>query len=559
MIRSAPAVALLGLACAFPSGCSDGDAGASAPPFESFQTNARPEPPLAADDRIAWLLAPCANAEPYLGDTSDPVAILVDKMARGHLDPMRLAKSELAAMGEAAMPELRRFCEAQISDPDGAQRLLNGLTVLGSMKTDAGREILLTSLGHPQDTVRIEAVRGLAVHARPEDYDHLKGIIPISTPSTQNEIGSALIRADRRRAEDDFVAWLAGTLEHAAVWIGAARRFCDTERPEILERFQSLSPRLEGESRFYLEAALAKNGDEAALAGLRAALADPNPEKRTSAVRAFERVGMVSEIAPLLWNDRDETLRGMVAAAIAQMPRTAEVDSWLRKGSLDRARSVQLACLRVLAERGDAEAFEQAMMMLEGSRADLEFGIHILQGAWRVNRDFAARSFALLEGLRSGTIQPVRVEAATLDRAIAQIPLIEAARALYDRGRTTPGMIDALPAHRWYVLQAGNTCPEGRALLRDLWEEEEDPSWRVDLVAASSYEKDEPSRQFLLHILDVERTTPLEMLHAANLLVHHGPTVIVAPRLKRAVLRVTDPEVRPALNCLLNEWYGVED
>jgi hypothetical protein len=108
-------------------------------------------------------------------------------------------------------------------------------------------------------------------------------------------------------------------------------------------------------------------------------------------------------------------------------------------------------------------------------------------------------------------------------------------------------------------MQAGNTCAEGRALLRELWEEEEDPTWRVDLVAASSFEKDEPSRQFLLHVLDQERTTPLEMLHAANLLVHHGPTSVVAPRLKRAVLRVNDPVVRPALNCLMHEWYGVGD
>lgn len=559
MIRSAPAVALLGLACALPSGCSDGDAGTSSASYESYQVEGRPEQPLATDDRIAWLLAPCANPEPFLGDTSDPVAILVEKLARGHLDPMRLAKSELSAMGEAAMPELRRFCEAQLSDPDGAQRLLNGLTVLSAMKTDAGREILLTALGHPQDTVRIEAVRGLAVHARPEDYARIRALIPVSTPSTQNEIGSALIRADRRAAEDEFVAWLAGSREHAAVWIGAARKFCDTERPEILERFKELAPRLGGESRFYLEAALAKNGDEEALAGLRAALAHQDLEVRSHAVRAFERVGMTREIAPLLWNDRNETLRGIVATAIAQMPRTAEVDSWLRKGSLDRARSVQLACLRVLAERGDSEAFEQAMMMLEGSRADLEFGVHILQGAWRVNREFAARSFALLEGMRTGTIQPVRVEPETLDRAIAQIPLIEAARALHDRGRTTPGMVDSLPAHRWYVMQAGNTCAEGRALLRGLWEEEEDPAWRVDLVGASSFEKDETSRQFLLTIIDLERTTPLEMLHAANLLVHHGPTAVVAPPLKRAVLRVTDPEVRRALNCLLNEWYGVED
>jgi hypothetical protein len=559
MSRSARAVARLGLACALAGGCGDGGSGNAAHSYEPLQSDGRSEPPLAADDRIAWLLAPCARPEPFLGDTSDPVAILVEKMGDGKLDPMRLAKTELSAMGEVALPEIRRFAEAQLSAPDGAPRLLNALTVIGAMKTDAGREILLAALGHPQDTVRIEAIRGLSVHARPEDYDRLKSIIPISTPSTQNEIGGALIRADRRRAEDDFVAWLAGTREHPAVWIGAPGKFCDTERPEILEKFKELAPRLEGESRYYLEAALAKHGDEEALSRLRAALADPNPDRRSAVTRAFERLGMIDEIAPLLWNDRNETLRGLVAAAIVGAPRSAETDAWLRKGSLDRARSVQLACLRALANRGDVEAFEQAMVWLEQSRADLEFGVHVLKEAWRRHPHFAQRSFALLEGLRTGTIHPVRVEPETLDRAIAQIPLLEATRALYERGLTTSGSVDSLPAHRWYVMQAGNTCPEGRALLRKLWEEEEDPRWRVDLVGASSYDKDEPSRTFLMQILDNERTTPLEILHAANLLAHHGPTEVVAPHLKRVALRVTDPDVRRGLNCLLNEWYGVED
>lgn len=558
MIRAAPAVLLVGLACALPGGCGGGEDEVSSS-FEPFPDAAPVERDLATDDRIAWLLAPCPDSAPFLGDTSDPIAILVAKMGGGQLDPMRLAKVELSSMGAPALPALRRYCEAQIADPDGAQRLLNGLTVIAAMKTDAGRDVLLTALSHPQDTVRIEAIRGLAAHALPEDYDRLMALVPVSTPSAQGEIGTALAHADRRRAEDDFVAWLAGSGEHAAVWIGAADRFCDTERPEILARFRELYPRLEGELRLYLAAALARQGDEEAWKVIRAALADESTEKRSTAARALERVGLISEIAPLLWTDRDETLRGLVARAIAEAPRTPETDAWLRKGSLDRARSVQLGCLRALAERGDPEAFEQGMTMLEGSRADLEFGVQMLKGAWQRYPELAQRSLALLDGLRTGSIQPARVEGSTLDRAIAQIPLLEAGRVLYDRARTTPGDVDSLPAHRWYVLQAGNTCAESRAWLRERWDEEVDPAWRVDLVAASSFEKDEPSREFLLRVLDEDRTTPLEMLHAANLLAHHGPTATVAPRLKRAVLRVKDPKVRPALNCLLNQWYGMAD
>jgi HEAT repeat protein len=482
----------------------------------------------------------------------------VSKIGSGQLDPMRLAKSELAAMGEAALPELRRFCEARFSDPGAAASLLNGLAVLGAMKTDAVREVLLTALGHPQDTVRIEAVRGLAVHAAPEDYDRIAALIPISTPTALTEIGAALAHADRARAEDQYVAWLAEPREPASLWIGAAERFCDTDRPEILARFRELAPRLQGEDQAYLMAGLARHGDDAALGVLRSALAEGERDQRLAAARALERVGLTSEITSLLASDRDEGVRGLAARAIAQLPRSPATDALLRKGTLDRAPSVRLACLRTLADRGDPEAFDQAMTMLEGSRNELEQALQVLRSPWEKDKELAARGFALLDGLRSGAIQPVRVQPATLDRAIAQVPLVEAARALYDRGRTTPGEIDSIPAHRWYLLQAGNTGPEGRAWLRERWAEELDPGWRIDIVAASAYEKDEASRTFLLEVLDDERTTPLELLHAANLLAHHGPTATIAPRLKRAALRVADPRVRPALNCLLNQWYAIE-
>ena len=558
MTWASPAVALLGLACGLAIGCGRDD-GVSDSSFEPYAVEEPPEPSLAEDDRVAWLLAPCANPAAFTGDTTDPIAILVAKMSRGPLDPMRLAKSELAALGEAALPELRRFCEAQLSRPDGAAALLNGLTVISAMETHAGRDVLLTALAHPQDTVRIEAIRGLSRHGAPEDYDQLKALIPISPPGTQNEIGSALARADRDRAEDDFVAWLDSPREHAAVWITAPALFARTQRTEILERFRELAPKLAGEARFHLEAALARRGDETALANLRTALADENPEKRSAAIRALEGVGLYAEIAPLLSEDRSESVRGLVARAIAGAPPSPETTAWLRKGALDRARSIQIVCLQALAERGAPEAFDEGLTMLEGNRADLEFGLQVLEGAWGRDPALAKRSFELLEGLRSGTIQPVRVEGTTLDRAIAQIPLVEATRALYDRARTVGGDVDSLPAHRWYLMQAGNTGAEGRAWLRERWDEEVDPIWRVDIVTASSFEKDEPSRQFLIRVLGDARTTPLEKLHAANLLAHHGPTATVAPFLERVVLSVNDPEVRPALNCLLNDWYGMAD
>jgi hypothetical protein len=194
--------------------------------------------------------------------------------------------------------------------------------------------------------------------------------------------------------------------------------------------------------------------------------------------------------------------------------------------------------------------------MFEAGRVDFEQAITSLRDAWKKAPEFASRTLELLERLRTGEAGGLRVDAPSVDRAIAQLPLVDAARFLYDAAKRTPGEIDGIAAHRWFLIQASNTGAAGRAWLRDRWSEEADPTWRVDIAAACAADRDATSLGFLLRVVDDERTTPLEVLHAANLLVHQGPASEVAPRLKRVALRIDDPKVRPALNCLLWQWYG---
>ena len=89
------AAMLLGLVGPAIAGCSHkAGPGASA----AASTAAPGATDLAADDRIAWLLAPCARPDPFLADTGDMTAVLVSKLARGQLDPMRQEKTELTEM-----------------------------------------------------------------------------------------------------------------------------------------------------------------------------------------------------------------------------------------------------------------------------------------------------------------------------------------------------------------------------------------------------------------------------------------------------------------------------
>src|SRR5262249_46273138 len=159
---------------------------------------------------------------------------------------------------------------------------------------------------------------------------------------------------------------------------------------------------------------------------------------------------------------------------------------------------------------------DQGLAMLRGDRAELERALATLRDSWALDPAWAKRALDLLLQLRSGELAPVKVDRGALDRAIAQVPLAAAAEALYASAKSAQGGRDHLPAHRWYLMQAGNTGPTGRSWLSERWAEEGDPRRRVDVAMAVSYGKDDASRKFLLRVVDDERSTPPEILYAAN-------------------------------------------
>ena len=113
-----------------------------------------------------------------------------------------------------------------------------------------------------------------------------------------------------------------------------------------------------------------------------------------------------------------------------------------------------------------------------------------------------------------------------------------------------------MDAGRWLLMQASNTGPAGIELLRERWRTETELGARFDLLWSASLGHDQGTREFLLEVLEAERSAPHERLYAAERLAREGPASVVAPRIKRANLRMRDPIFRPAMNCLLWRWYG---
>lgn len=532
------------------------------PPASSTGTGpARvPAPPAAdaleTDDRIAYLLAPCPNAGAFLSDTSDMTSVLVSKLQSGHRDPLKGAKTELAAMGDAAMPELRAAFDKCFQDPNGQPQLLNILTVASLTPSDGGRGILLRALEHPAEAVRTSAMRGLQRHPDPADYDKIRALLPISGADMQTQMAKALAACDRKRLEDDYLAIPSGEREKA-FRTAVVFAISDTERPDIIEAFVRAYPTAEWDVQVLMAAAAARMGNGAAHAALLAWTKDETPERRQMAVQALIRAGLVNDLGPRLREEKEDAIRETIATALSALPPSPEVRGWLSAGQSDRTRSVRMTCLLALVKMKDGAAVNAALELLKGDNSDLESGLRVLREAWKDDPTLAERALSILMRLRAHEIEPVRVSSTSLDRAIAQVPLEAATRFLYEMAQKTPGNVEALPAHRWYLQQAGNTGAVGWEFLRSRWDEESDPRRRMDIVMACAYEvSSERARDFLISVVESQRATPIEVLYAADFLLHRGPAARVAPILKRLTLRVQDPSVRKALNCMLWEWYG---
>jgi hypothetical protein len=513
---------------------------------------------VCADARVRWLVESGGKNEPFLRDTTDALGLLVARLAGRQQDPLTRAKEELVALGEPALPALERFVAAQMTEPNGGPRLLNALAVVSQLETPRVRPLLLRALEHPQESVRIAALKGLVRHPDAADYDHLAALLQVSSPDTQGLLAQALLASDRAHAERDFCRWFAAR-EHPATWQAFVTAIASTTRPETVACLPALVPLANTELQHYLRAALARNGDAEALAAERELLRNGSPPQRQSALLAFDAAGATGEFVYTLTTDTELKIRELAADRIASAPDAPELRAALARGLSDTAREVRKVCLVELAQRGDATARDMALELLKGDKIDVEDALAALRGPWSSDPALAERGFVILRGLWHGETGTPRVERRTLARALALVPLRAAAEELYAAAAQETEPISQLTPHHWYTQQIGNGGASGAEFLRERWRAETNPLRRLDLAAGAIYERDATAREFLAGALEDPRTTPCEGLWIAEQLAQRSPTAELAPLLKRYTLTVADPVVRPALNGLLWRWYGGAD
>lgn len=515
------------------------------------------EPDWTRDDRFVALLAGCPRDSYFDGDTSDLIPILVAKLATGQRDVIQGLRADLAALGEAALPELERLAAEHFAQRDGVHVLQNVLGVLWLSDAPGARAALVRHLAHPAELVRAQAIRGLVKHAAPEDYDALLAVLPLTSGATRPTLVEALQRADARRLEAQLAAWIVEHAEHD-LWRGAVRLVLPNADRSSAERFAPLLERIvEPLVRIPLLGVLARGGHADALAELLAEFEDADPQRRTAALETLEHVGGHLElVARVLRADPELSLRVMAASLLKVHPDDAEGRRALRQALDDGAPEVRQMALSALLAVGDAQAADRVVASMGRERAEMQTALFAVREHWAANPGLADAVLEVLDRRQRAEIELAERDRKYLVQAIGLVPGRASAELLLELGRTRQGVVDKLSTHRFHVLHMGNTGPAGLALLRERYAVEPDPGRRMDYLWGALAGQDDTTRRFLIEVLLGERGTPHEKLLAADRLVRMGPAQEIAPLLKRATLRVEHPEVRVALQCLLWQWYG---
>lgn len=516
---------------------------------------------LMADDRVGNLLHGCLKNTHYDRDLSDLVPTLLEKLRSGQADPLHRAKEELAAIGTEAIPYIENVFSQSYSNQLEFAYLQNALDVAVMTDAPEARELLTEALRHPRDTVRDLGVQGLARgRARPEDYGRLRDLIDLeSNPTFRTAFATGLFAADPVRAAREYLDWVEGN-EYRELWAPVLSALVLVEDEVVDQRCAELWRSAPLEAKFFLAAVAAGAGTTSAYDFLVEEASSPQVERRSRALGAFAALGDVGMLTFLLVEDDDHVVRVTAGARLLDHGDTPEIRAAFAQGMDDPDADVRALCLSRMVALGDPQAIDRALDGLTSTMQRVEESIEALGPACQQDAALAARVLETLdERFQAESHLPWTERLVTL-QAISQVRTESAARYLATLGdELDEAGIQGLRGHRWLCFQIGNTGAAGRVVVEELLAEETDPLRRLDLIEAMANDRADEARPSihaaLLPIVDDESLHPLERLYAADRLVRVGPMAVVAPRLKRACLRLRDERARVAMQCLLWKWY----
>lgn len=537
------------------------------------------------DSRIQALLFDCPFGRTFDADTSDLIPVMISKLERGERDPLRSYKEELAKIGEPAIPHLRRLFDECYGDTNRTGVLTNILGVSALMEEGYGLEMAALAMEHPRSNVRLGALDTFSRHGTWEHYDLVRGWLDTVTSAPEaSDYMRTLLILDGPRFFREFLQFLeAGSFADSFLLL--ATRIHTMVDPELVQLYSELgrSDKVQNQVAPFLVGPAARDGDPEALAFLRERLQSDRMTRVQFTIEALRRAGLGLEVGPVLLEDERPGLRKLAAEVLSEMESSAQRDDWLQQGLSDRDPDVRGVCMTALIRQGDELAESQALALLTGSRVEIDRGIKALTGTvvgtpfeeaqgsvmvsdsgpgllerrfeavFAGDDELAQRALDILKGEYAQS--PDRSARLGILKVVGRLPLAGAAEFLLDCADEL-GPVGSLSGIRWCAGQAFNTGVQGHAVLRARLAAETDPMTRLDLIEFVWQDHSEASREALLSVLADPETSPYEALYVADRLTRMRASIQVAPRLKQAYLSSTHGQVRPALQCLLWQWYG---
>ncbi|MAE45390.1 MAG: hypothetical protein CMJ86_00710 [Planctomycetes bacterium] len=517
---------------------------------------------LESDLRIRRLTDDCYIGLPFQGDTSNMIPVLVSKLEMGLREPLQAATRELAAIGAPAVPELRRLFDQCSSDPYLQGVLKNVVEVCALMEDPAGLPILRSGLDHAAEPLRMAAADGMTRHGLAEDYEYvLRWVNASKNTSTKVTYCKALRAMDPGRFLGDFLGWLemgqhADLYGYLSVY---ATTVIDPERAKAFARAGDFHD-VDSASRIYLIAPAAALGNSVLLEELLASAQGEHASRAALALDALGKVGVFAPAEEALLHDQRMEVRLSAVGVLRTIEDLSERKRLLRLGLADQVVEVRDLCLEELLMLGDPEARQRTLQLLRGTDGERGQGIKRLRRAWTANPEALDEALALLTDELAAN--PQRARHLSLLQAVAMIPSRAAVDVLWEQELALTGRVKGLGPFRYLCGQIWNTGPIGQAFLRTRLAQESDPFRRLDLIQWIWQDRTDESREVLLEALlnqpagadPVAR--PYEVLYLADRLAVMGPASRMAPRIEWAYKESTHVVVRPALQCLLWQWYG---
>ena len=507
--------------------------------------------PIAQDARIAYLLSPGTRHEHYDVDASDTLGILTETLERGHRDPLRRAREELAARGEEGLAIARRTIDAHFESPDGGSHLRNALEIVQRSNALGARELCLRLLRHRDVGLAALAAAALEKHGQPQDYEILMACFDAADPEFKLRFLMAAARLAPERAQRQILDWIdRGELD--GIWDECGSLLAVATAPDVVGRLSPHWPAMPPRFKALLAAPCARAGDSEALAFLRDESHSAEQWRAESAVTALQLAGMHVELDEVARRGRVPSARLRALNALAA-PGVVERHAEAFRANLNSSDDgLSNAALAVLVRLRDPSSIARALALVTGQDNEgLRIAMSALREPMREDPALARRVLAALDERRAPESGMGIAEQMRTLQAIGQVPLEEAARKLVERARTASGEVSGMSARRWLFQQASNAGPAGQLVLAEQLERSDDELERLDLIEAISAWGGPVGLEVLARFVESERARPYEILLASERLVRLGTVEQVAPMLKRVTLRVTQPDVRVALQALL--------